>query len=260
MPNGRPGDSRHHDIVHHGLEVYGPSCDALIREITARLPRHRLGEFQNLVESWPFEADGRPHDLDALFHRLIAFRESLGSAPAPSPSARASVPATGRPAGTAPVAPAAVPRRGSPLGGLVGLVLGGAIGLPIGFLAYLVAREALLSTRLWSSDAVMWAVVLAVAAPAALAGLKQGAAPSRMGHALLIGMLGFLLGGMLAGTGAGLLAMLLGSTDGMGDRAMGQAIGVVFGLMPLAALVGGAALGLRMGRRAWRNWRGDGPR
>jgi len=30
MPNGRPGDSRHHDIVHHRIETFGPACDALV--------------------------------------------------------------------------------------------------------------------------------------------------------------------------------------------------------------------------------------
>lgn len=81
MPNGRPGDSRIHDIVRHGLEVFGPSCDGLVRDIMDRLPRARLTEFQDLVETWPFEPDGRPRDSDALFARLLAFRENVAPPP-----------------------------------------------------------------------------------------------------------------------------------------------------------------------------------
>jgi hypothetical protein len=81
MPNGRPGDSRTHDIVHHRLTVFGPSCDGLVREIMDRLPRERLNEFHELVETWPFEPDGRPRDGDALFARLLAFRDSVARPP-----------------------------------------------------------------------------------------------------------------------------------------------------------------------------------
>jgi hypothetical protein len=246
MPNGRPGDSRHHDIVHLKIPVFGPSCDALVREITARLPRSRLHEFQDLVEGWPFEPDGRPHDTDALFHRLLAFRDTLDASPEPPP-ARGSVPATAAPP---------PPRRGSLLGGLVGAVIGGVIGLPLGFLAYMVAREVALPTDLWSSDGVMWAIILAVAGPAALIGLRQGAAPSRLGHALAVGLLGFLLGSLAFGMVAGIIGAFFAPTSGAGDRAAGFAMGLVFGLMPLAGFLGGLGLALHMGRRAWQRWRG----
>jgi hypothetical protein len=33
MPNGKPGDHPLTDIVVHGMEVFGASCDDLIREI-----------------------------------------------------------------------------------------------------------------------------------------------------------------------------------------------------------------------------------
>ncbi len=77
MPNGRPGDSRHHDIVHHRIETFGPACDELVREITARLPPERMGEVQDIIETWPWNDDGTPRDPDALFHRLAALRDRL---------------------------------------------------------------------------------------------------------------------------------------------------------------------------------------
>jgi hypothetical protein len=77
MPNGRPGDSRHHDIVHHRIETFGPACDELVREITARLPPERMGEVQDIIEPWPWNDDGTPRDPDALFHRLAALRDRL---------------------------------------------------------------------------------------------------------------------------------------------------------------------------------------
>jgi hypothetical protein len=79
MPNGRPGDSRHHDIVHHRIETFGPACDELVREITARLPPERMGEVQDIIEPWPWNDDGTPRDPDALFHRLAAFRDGLAA-------------------------------------------------------------------------------------------------------------------------------------------------------------------------------------
>lgn len=179
MPNGRPGDSRHHDIVHHGLDVFGPSCDALVREITARLPRHRLDEFQDLVETWPFEPDGRAHDTDALFARLVAFRESLAE---PAPPARGSVPSAGR---ARPIAPPA-PRRGG------------------------------------------------------------------AGRALLAGLAGFVMGGLGAGLAAGILGLVLMPTSGSGDEIAAYAMGLGFGLIPLAALAGGAVLAVLLVRRALR--------
>jgi hypothetical protein len=56
MPNGRPGDSRHHDIVHHRIETFGPACDALVRAITARLPPGRMRELQDIIEIEPMQA------------------------------------------------------------------------------------------------------------------------------------------------------------------------------------------------------------
>ncbi len=240
MPNGRPGDSRLHDILHLGIPVFGPSCDALVREIAMHLPPGRLGELRELVEGWPSAADGSPQDLDALFHRLAALRD----APAPP---LGPVPHSGLP--TAPIL------RGGAGPGIALMLLGGAAGLPIGFVAYLVSREALLPEELHGSEPAMWAIVLAAAAPMALLGLVQGARPSRAGHALLLGMLGFLAGGIAIGLAGGVLAFILGAVIGVSQAEGTFAMGVVLGLMPVLTLAGGLACGIWAARRAWASWR-----
>jgi hypothetical protein len=118
MPNGHPGDSVHHDIVHHGREIFGPTCDALVREITAKLPLERLSTFQHLIETWPWEPDGRPSDVDGLYRRLLAWRDEAAEAP------RSSVPAFGRMSAASPS-----PRNtlGRALLGLLGFLLGATV-------------------------------------------------------------------------------------------------------------------------------------
>ena len=51
-----------------------------------------------------------------------------------------------------------IPRPRSALKLIARTILGAVIGLPLGFLAYMLAREFILPTALWSSDRVMWAV------------------------------------------------------------------------------------------------------
>ncbi len=85
MANGRPGDSLHGDIVHHGREVFGSTCDALVREITARLHPSQMHLIQEVIERWPFDAQGQPIDVDRLYDRLLALRENL---PPPRPPRR----------------------------------------------------------------------------------------------------------------------------------------------------------------------------
>ncbi|MCW8088069.1 hypothetical protein [Sabulicella glaciei] len=142
--------------------------------------------------------------------------------------------------------------RGSPLRGLLGLVLAGSAGLALGFLAYLLAREFALPTSLWGSDAVMWTIILAVALPCAALGAAQGALPSRAGGALAASLGGFVLGAV-AGAVAGLfLGGVLGAPLGAEQREGSFAMGLVFGLAPIAALLGGAVGAALMARRAWR--------
>lgn len=95
MPNGRPGDSRWHDIVHLRIDTYGPSCDALIREIAPHLPRSHAHEFREIVESWPWEQDGSgPRDTDRLFQLLLDWRARVDTLPPDPPEPAAEQPAT----------------------------------------------------------------------------------------------------------------------------------------------------------------------
>ena len=42
MANGKPGDHPINDICDHGLAVFSPTIDALVREIHDYLPRDRM--------------------------------------------------------------------------------------------------------------------------------------------------------------------------------------------------------------------------
>ena len=97
-------------------------------------------------------------------------------------------------------------RRGADLAGVAGLAIGAVIGLPLGLLTYLVVRETVLPFDLWASDTAMWSIIFAVAIPASFLGLVQGASPSRMGHALVVGLVAFLLGTLVFFTAGGVLA------------------------------------------------------
>jgi len=223
MANGRPGDSRYHDVVRLRIATFGPSNDALIRDIAKRLPRSHLGEFRELIEDWPWQDDGTPRNPDAMFRALTAWRERVRSLPRD------------------PAEEGAAPPPRSVLRTLFGLLLGGVVGLAAGFFAYLIAREAVLPTSLWSSDPVMWVIILAVAVPVALFGVWSGRARRALA--------GFLIGSIVAGTLAGILGALLSATARSGDEAMGTAIGILLVLMPFAALVGGVAGAVLFARR-----------
>lgn len=222
MSQDAPGESRLHTILHRGAEVFGPSADALVREIEARIGPAERPNFVELIETWPMRADGTPEDGDALYHRLTALR----------------------------ALPAGV-KAGSPMAGAVGLVLGVVMGLPLGFVVYMVVREVLLPTSLWSSDGVMWGVIGVVVVLGGGIGLKNGAAPSRGGRAAVRGLIGFLLGALGGGFAGGAIALTLGELLGVSQREGAFAMGVAFGVMPLSALLGGACLAFWMGRRAW---------
>lgn len=44
MPNGRPGDHPVTDILVHGMSVFSPEVDELVRRLARLVPRQRLGE------------------------------------------------------------------------------------------------------------------------------------------------------------------------------------------------------------------------
>jgi hypothetical protein len=102
----------------------------------------------------------------------------------------------------------------------------------------------------------MWAIIAAVALPSAALGAMQGGRPTRMGHTLLIALLGFFVGSLVSGLAAGLLAFGIAAIAGVSQREGSFAMGVVFSLMPMAAVVGGVVLAWWTGRRAWRDWLG----
>ncbi|WP_372622980.1 hypothetical protein [Falsiroseomonas sp.] len=148
-------------------------------------------------------------------------------------------------------------RRGANLAGLTGLLIGIIIGLPLGLLAWLVLREAVLPYGLRGSETAMWSIIFGVTVPAALLGLVQGAMPSRTGHALLVGLVAFLLGSLVFGTLGAIATLFLGQVPAVPEDpedVAGLALGVAFGLIPLLAALGGVAVAAFWGYRAWRSW------
>jgi hypothetical protein len=83
VPNGKPGDHPLTDIVVHGLEVFGDSADALIREILDLGGEAELVRRFDLLRLDPrFAAVGTPPedvDLEALARDLTSFRDELRS-------------------------------------------------------------------------------------------------------------------------------------------------------------------------------------
>ncbi len=77
MANGKPGDGPFSDIVVHGLDVYSPSIDALVREIAEasdETRRHQLAD--RLYQDFhPIHAP----DLAELERFLIEWRQRLAS-------------------------------------------------------------------------------------------------------------------------------------------------------------------------------------
>ncbi len=237
MPSHRPAKSRYHDLVNLGREVFGAEIDKLAIEVD-RLTGHEgpaHDTFLGLITTWPLPAAGQPANPEVLIERLETLRDNLtvGSVTTTPPAM-------------------AAPGPGSPLSALFGAVLGGGIGLPLGFLAYMVAREVILPTDLWSSDSVMWNIIGLVMAVAAWIGARQGYRPSRGGHVALRSLLGFFVGALASGLIVGALALTIGELAGVSQREGAFAVGVVFMIVPLAGLIGGAVLAVIMGRRAAR--------
>jgi hypothetical protein len=48
MPNGKPGDDPVSDILVHGLSVFSPEIDELVRRLARVVPRQRLWELVSL--------------------------------------------------------------------------------------------------------------------------------------------------------------------------------------------------------------------
>ena len=66
MANGRPGDHPINDIVDHGIPVFSPDVDALVRRIAQLLPRYRMWD---LID-WDHTPD--LEELKRLLERKLA--------------------------------------------------------------------------------------------------------------------------------------------------------------------------------------------
>jgi len=74
VPNGAPGDHPITDILNHGIAVYSPSVDELIRQIVA-LGGRRLIENKLFGEFSPYQDPDVPRleaELTSLRDKLLA--------------------------------------------------------------------------------------------------------------------------------------------------------------------------------------------
>lgn len=229
MAEDSAAGTRHARIMQGHGPVFGPTLDALVREAEGRIPPEARAAHVAMLETWPIAPDGEVRDAEALFTRLAAL--------AATPEAR----------------PAHV-RPGSPGKAALGLVLGAAAGLPLGFLAWFIATETVLPYSVRGSDAVMWIILLGVAGAAGLVGARQGLRPSRLGHALAWALLAFVLGAAVSAVVAAFLAAALGEWFQVSQMEGAFAMGIVFTIMPIGGFLGGLACAIWAGRRAWRRW------
>ncbi len=211
-------ESRLERIRAAGPPVLGPTLDAQIRRIDARIGQGERAEFNALIETWPVAENGDPADPYALQDALAA----LGARSARLPG-------------------------GSVRGAMLGLLLGAGVGLVSGFVAYLM----LLAMR-WDSEALAWGVTLAAVVLCGGLGFRQGRRPTRGGRAAWAGFCGFLLGALLGGPAIGALALVAGSVLGVSQREGAFAMGVVFVIAPMGAILVGLGVGVWRGLRAWR--------
>jgi hypothetical protein len=68
MPNGKPGDHPLNDILDHGLGVFSPEADTLVREISDLVPRDRL---------WDLVDWFSPPPIDEFTAQLTEIRDRL---------------------------------------------------------------------------------------------------------------------------------------------------------------------------------------
>jgi LytS/YehU family sensor histidine kinase len=134
--------------------------------------------------------------------------------------------------------------------GVLGAILGALAGLPLGLVFYAVARAFFLSSDLWSSDAIMLAIIGTTAAATAYFAGSHGARPTRGGKIAVHSITGFLIGALVTGPLVGALVGIIGGIMGVSQREGAFAMGIAFTIVPLAGLLGGIALAIFMGRRA----------
>ncbi len=229
MAEDSQAGTRHARIMQGHGAVFGPTLDALVREVDGRIAAEARAAHLALLETWPIAADGEVQDAEALFARLAAL------------------------AATPPPRPAHV-RPGSPGKALAGLVRGAAVGLPLGFLFYLFALVVDPSGEARSSDDLMQIMLAGTMLLAGAACGWNGWNPTRLGEALSRALLAFVPGGIVFALLAGIVALTLGAVLGVSQREGAFAMGVAFVLMPAGGFLGGLACAGWAARRAWRRW------
>lgn len=122
---------------------------------------------------------------------------------------------------------------------LVGTGFGAAFGLLAGFVVYMVASQLLLSPALWSSDAVMWGIILPVAGVFAAAGLLLGWRDVTMAGGFVRGTLGFAAGLVAGAVAAVALSVAAAFIFNISQMEGAYAMGVAFFWTPLGAILGG---------------------
>ncbi|WP_198375021.1 hypothetical protein [Neoroseomonas rubea] len=223
-------ESRYDRIMRGQGRVFGPTLDAMVRDVDARVPPEASGAHREILESWPMAPDGQVIDAEALFDHLSALR----------------------------VAPEAVPPHvggGSSAKAAAGVILGALVGVPLGSLAYFIAHAALLPYAMRGSDAVMWFIIASVIGVCGAVGARQGWQPSRLGYALARAMLAFVLGAVVSAFVAAFVADALGSLFQVSRMEGAFAMGIVFTIMPAGGFLGGLLCAIWAGRHGWRRWR-----
>ena len=135
-----------------------------------------------------------------------------------------------------------IPRPRSALNLIARTILGAVIGLPLGFLAYMLAREFILPTALWSSDRVMWAIIVALVALCSAAGAAPTILANRPAEIAFPLVRGFALGALLGTVASFAIALALGAVFQVSQREGAFAMGVMFTIAPLGGLLGGVIL------------------
>ncbi len=229
MAEDSTGATRHARIMQGRSPVFGPTLDALVRDVEARVPIAVRAAHRDMLETWPIDPDGTVQQAEALFDRLAALR----------------------------AAPVLVPSHispGSRAKAALGLVLGAVVGVPAGALGYFIAHAALLPYALRDSEALMWIIIAAVIGLCAMVGARQGLRPTRMGHALAHAMIAFLPGAVVFALAAAFAADALGRVLRVSQMEGAFAMGIVFTIMPIGGFLGGVGCAAWAARRAWRRW------
>jgi hypothetical protein len=71
MANGKAGDHPLTDILVHGIEVYGPEADDLIRGINEFSSRHELYQWWNQEINWSEDREEVLRKATARFEELF---------------------------------------------------------------------------------------------------------------------------------------------------------------------------------------------